>query len=153
MSDVPIFFSGEVQFRRYSDTSTQGQQIVFALEDREALAPFIGAEGARFQAVLVRIGDDEQPVPVQRKDTRGPLCREACDYCAMPEFQRWVSTRIKGDCDEETAKHWLMRQCLGIESRKELDHDADAAQLFIKCIRIPFMRWQRERKQEAVDAR
>ena len=56
-------FQGEVQFRRYSDTSTQGQQVVFAVADREALESFIGKEGKRFMAVLVEIGDDEEPVP------------------------------------------------------------------------------------------
>jgi hypothetical protein len=60
MSIEPVF-SGEVQFRRYSDTSTQGQQIVLQVEDRESLRPFIGLEGKRFMAVLVAIGDDEQP--------------------------------------------------------------------------------------------
>lgn len=141
MSDVPIFFQGEVQFRRYSDTSTQGQQIVFALEDREALEAFIGAEGARFQAVLVRIGDDEQPVAAPRKDTRGPLCREACDYCAMPAFHEWM-----GAANDDDAKAYILDLC-GIKSRKDLDMNERAHDAFVSSIRLPFMRWQREQKQ------
>jgi hypothetical protein len=146
MSDVQPLWQGEVQFRRYSDTSTQGQQIVFAVLDREALEPFIGKEGKRFAAVLVEIGDDEQPVaPQPRKDTRGPLCREACDYCAMPDFERWITPR--GEFwGAEAIKEWMLEKC-GIKSRKELDADEMAAARFIREVRIPFMRWQREQKK------
>jgi hypothetical protein len=143
MSVTPNF-SGEVQFRRYSDTSTQGQQIVFAVADREALEAFIGKEGKRFMAVLVELGDDEQPVPpTPRKDTRGPLCREACDYCAMPEFQEWSAA------DDETpseagAKAFILTVC-EIDSRKKLDQFSSAADEFIKRVRAPFMRYMREK--------
>ena len=75
-------FQGEVQFRRYSDTSTQGQQVVFAVEDREALEPFIGKEGKRFMAVLVEIGDDEQPVESKGRGKLGDLCWRAIQWCA-----------------------------------------------------------------------
>jgi hypothetical protein len=138
-------FSGEVQFRRYSDTSTQGQQIVFAVADREALEAFIGKEGKRFMAVLVEIGDDEQPVPPPpRKDTRGPLCREACDYCAMPEFWRWCE-EMHGTCKNEAdAKSFILDIC-DISSRKELDANPEAGAYFREGIRIPFMHYMREK--------
>ena len=47
MAEPTPTFAGEVQFRRYSDTSTQGTQIVLALPDRESLQSFIGLEGKR----------------------------------------------------------------------------------------------------------
>jgi hypothetical protein len=146
MSAVQPLWQGEVQFRRYSDTSTQGQQIVFAVEDREALEPFIGKEGKRFMAVLVELGDDEQPVQQPRKDTRGPLCREACDYCAMLEFRDWMQAAhgsIAGS--ENDAKLWLYAR-LKVSSRKELDTDEMAGGRFVREIRVPFMRWQREQR-------
>lgn len=148
-------FQGEVQFRRWSDSSTQGVQVTFALPDSTELEPLKGLEGKRFMAVLVRIGDDEQPLdpgsdPIQkprRKDTRGPLCREACDYCELPEFWAWITA----DCpdygpipDEATARQWVLDTCQ-IKTRKALDTDSHAAQDFKKYVRIPFMRWQRER--------
>ena len=150
MSVTPTF-QGEVQFRRYSDTSTQGQQVVFAVADREALEPFFGMEGKRFMAVLVQIGDDEQPVePAPRKDTRGPLCREACDLCAMPEFQRFAFRNFAHATDEreECAKAAILGVC-EIKSRKELDEDRAAADLFISRFRVPFMRHMASRKQAA----
>lgn len=144
MSVTPTF-SGEVQFRRYSDTSTQGQQIVLAVADREALAPFIGKEGKRFMAVLVEIGDDEQPVQPVRA-SMGPLCREAVDLCRLREFWDWANTR-KVDSqlvivDEASARAFILHVCKA-DSRRELDKWPDLADFFINYIRIPFMKWKR----------
>lgn len=141
-------FQGEVQFRRWSDSSTQGVQVTFALPDSDALDPLKGMEGKRFMAVLVQIGDDEQPVqPTPRKDTRGPLCKEACDYCAMPSFWEWlIAERGEADSSEPEAKQWILRLC-DIKSRKELDTDRQAGADFVSLVRAPFMRWQREQRK------
>jgi hypothetical protein len=141
-------FQGEVQFRRWSDSSTQGVQITFALPDSSDLEPLKHKAGKRFMAVLVEIGDDEQPVqaPQPRKDTRGPLCREACDYCETPEFQTWVA--IVGGHKVATAacaKQFILDRCQ-IGSRKELDTYEPAQRAFVRDIRIPFFAWNRERK-------
>jgi hypothetical protein len=154
MVSVTPSFQGEVQFRRYSDTSTQGQQIVFAVADREALEAFIGKEGKRFMAVFVEIGDDEQPVqPAPRKDTRGPLCREACDYCEMPEFQEWVAirtnARIGEDLDEDRCKTFILFTCGLDRSRKELDEFPERGNRFTKDIRIPFLRYRAKKRMDA----
>lgn len=146
-------FTGEVQFRRWSDSSTQGVQVTFALHDSEALEPLKHKAGKRFMAVLVEIGDDEQPVepmPAKpRKDTRGPLCREACDLCDLPEFQRWVGL-ITNDyaAGAVQARLWILRVC-DVDSRKDLDTDRKAGQVFISNIRMGFMRWQREQRKAA----
>ncbi len=136
--------------RRWSDSSTQGVQITFALPDSQDLEPLKGKEGRRFMAVLVEIADDETPVqPAPQKDTRGPLCREACDLCKMPEFQRWVyECEWAHGCDEpseQNAKDVILMIC-GVRSRKDLDTNADAAADFRNRIRIPFMQWMRRRQ-------
>lgn len=151
-------FQGEVQFRRWSDSSTQGVQVTFALPDSDALDPLKGMEGKRFMAVLVEIGDDEQPVEPAKsrpKDTRGPKCREACDLCADRQFQFWVAAAITGVppeaergistelMNEHVAKSWLLKQCGGIQSRKQLDEDVIAGELFITRVRVPFAKWLR----------
>lgn len=140
-------FQGEFQFRRYSDTSTQGQQVVFAVEDREALAAFIGKEGKRFMAVLVEIGDDEQPVLPSRKSTRGPLCREACELCKLPDFQCWAHAAADyvGEPSELSAKNAILGWC-GVDSRKDLDETPVAAERFRTLVRVPFMRWQQQQR-------
>jgi hypothetical protein len=132
-------FTGEVQFRRYSDTSTQGVQIVLGLADRESLEPFISKAGKRFMAVLVEIGDDELPVePTPRKDTRGPLCREACDLCENAVFQCWIA--LDEPPSKEAAKARIIKICGLEKSRSELDTNPAAAHKFVQVIRLGFMR-------------
>lgn len=140
-------FQGEVQFRRWSDSSTQGVQVTFALPDSSELEPLKGLEGKRFMAVLVRIGDDEQPLDPgsdpqkpRRKDTRGPLCREACELCDVPAFLEFAEAETKAEAES------FIRSVCAISSRNELDADPLAGDVFKTRIRIPFMRWQRENK-------
>jgi hypothetical protein len=140
-------FQGEVQFRRWSDSSTQGVQVTFALPDSADLEPLKHKAGKRFMAVLVEIGDDEQPVqPPTKKDQRGPLCKEACDYCELPAFQGWVGG-LGYTTDELGAKACILNSCNLSSSRVELDQSETAAQLFRTRIRIPFMKWQREQRK------
>jgi hypothetical protein len=136
-------FSGEVQFRRWSDSSTQGVQVTFALPDSDSLEPLKGLEGKRFMAVLVQIGDDEKPVePVKR----GPLCIEACEYCKDKDFQRWAAQVSSTDPSEANAKAYILSVCR-VSSRKELDYGPPSAGAFFRQeIRVPFMRWQREQR-------
>lgn len=154
MAEPTPTFAGEVQFRRYSDTSTQGTQIVLALPDREALQSFIGLEGKRFMAVLVQIGDDEQPVsanPLIQKESAnsrsareplGDLCWRAVQWCKEPEFQAWVAGQLHCHhmaVGEAQARDYILFKC-GVESRKELDSNKDAASKFHAMIRGPYQK-------------
>ena len=144
MSVTPTF-QGEVQFRRYSDTSTQGSQIVLALPDREDLQSFVGLEGKRFMAVLVQIGDDEQPVPPTvpaRKDHS--WSRQAGIWCQDKEFQAWVNHALGlkvATVNEQGARTFVLSQC-GIESRKELDFSVEARKLWLEKIAGPYRKWR-----------
>lgn len=147
MSITPTF-QGEVQFRRYSDTSTQGTQIVLALPDREALQSFIGLEGKRFMAVLVQIGDDEQPVagnptPGKQREPLGDLCWRAVQWCKDPEFWAWINSVTHGGVmwhvkSEVGAREFVCEMC-EVESRKDLDRP-DAARKFHQLIRGPYQK-------------
>lgn len=154
MAEPTPTFAGEVQFRRYSDTSTQGTQIVLALPDREALQSFIGLEGKRFMAVLVQIGDDEQPVmgnPVSEpkvkkshfdREPLGDLCWRAVQWCKTPEFWDWVAGQCQchpAAVEEKQAREYILLKC-GIESRKELDTNPEAARKFHQFIRGPYQK-------------
>ena len=141
-------FQGEVQMRRWSNSSTQGIQVTFALADEADLEPLKAKAGKRFAAVLIEIGDDEQPVePAKPRDQRGPLCREACDLSGLPAFQEWAheTADYVGEPDEESAKAAILEWC-GVNSRKDLDVVSAAGERFIRHVRAPFLRWQRERK-------
>lgn len=152
MAEPKPTFAGEVQFRRYSDTSTQGTQIVLALPDREALQSFIGLEGKRFMAVLVQIGDDEQPVDASNsrdiakvrksdiaREPLGDLCWRAVQWCKEPEFIDFLNLQEPGIDSEHDAAAYIKRVC-GVQSRKELDTSPAARGLFNARIRGPYQK-------------
>lgn len=145
MSIEPTY-SGEVQFRRYSDTSTQGQMIVLQLADREALKPFIGLEGKRFMAVLVAIGDDEQPIPppTPRKQKQGPILTWLVQRCKEPDFMAWACQ--PGIVSEANAAAWVRKAC-GVKSRTEIDGNAAAEHLFETYVRKAWMKAHAQREQ------
>lgn len=152
MTEPTPTFAGEVQFRRYSDTSTQGTQIVLALPDREALQSFIGLEGKRFMAVLVQIGDDEKPIPpnsmeLKQREPLGDLCWRAVQWCKEPEFQDWIACKAldnrvvvgESPVSEGAARQLILLYC-GVGSRKELDTNPEAARKFNQLIRGPYQK-------------
>lgn len=180
-TDMPHLFAGEVQFRRYSDTSTQGQQIVLSLADREALQPFIGLEGKRLMAVFVLIGDDEQPeappVKAQKPLKEGPrrklgrICEWLVYRCKEPAFQQWIRApydRAMGgngkgwgdvhpDHDfggdlERYARHAALVLC-NVSSRSEIDGNADAEARFESLIRKPWAAHTKAAERHAVPER
>jgi hypothetical protein len=152
MSIKPTF-QGEVQFRRYSDTSTQGQQIVLQVAGRAELEPFIGMEGRRFMAVLVMIGDDEEPVPppVEKPAKEGPKrMGPALEFLVKlskdAEFLAWLE-RVYPDqwgaalgktAAEKGAS--VVRAICSVESRREIDGNGNALWLFEEHIRKPWAR-------------
>lgn len=150
MAEPTPTFAGEVQFRRYSDTSTQGTQIVLALPDREALQSFIGLEGKRFMAVLVQIGDDEQPVAntpntgdLKQREPLGDLCWRAVQWCKEPEFWDFLKQAVcnpGSEISNETDARYVVQAVCCVESRKELDTNPEAARKFNQFIRGPYQK-------------
>lgn len=145
MSEPTPTFAGEVQLRRWSESNTQGVQVTFALAESADLDKFKGLDGKRFMAVLVQIGDDEQPVPANpliskqnansrlganegkshiQREPLGDLCWRTVNWCREPEFQQWIAGRVDFAIDmpvgEEYAKQCVLRLC-GVTSRKHLD--------------------------------
>ena len=141
-------FQGEMQLAGWSESHNGGCKVTFWLADSSDLEAFRvmtvrkgNTAGQRLACVLVEVGDDEQPVePEPKRDQRGPLCREAIDLCASVDFWDWTLSSTSAD-----AKHWLLGM-LSIQSRKELDSDPEKGKAFVSMVRIPFMKWMRERK-------
>jgi hypothetical protein len=141
-------FQGEVLMRRWSDSSTQGVQITFALPDASDLEPLKAKTGKRFACVLVEIGDDEAPVetPVvavppdsENRKKGGQWAKLAGIWCADSDFQKWA------EADSPEAAAQFIRETCAIESRAVLDHDMDALSRFNAGIRYPFMKWMEAR--------
>jgi hypothetical protein len=153
-NELPHLFAGELQFRRYSDSSTQGPQVVFGLADREALQAFVGLEGRRVMAVLVLVGDDEQPEPPKAskplkegpRRKLGPICLWLVERCKEAAFQQWAANREGLPMPTESIAADFCRRACGVESRKEIDGNADAEARFESLIRKP---WGRHSKRLA----
>lgn len=101
----------------------------------------------------------KQSEPVKAKS--GPLLVLACQFCKEPNFYAWVrpvyDRRMDGDGSgfgdvtpdelggiEAYCRHCILAMCF-VESRKDLDHDSAAAEVFHREIRIPFMEWVKNR--------
>lgn len=146
-------FQDEVQLAGWSESHTSGAKVTFWLHDPELLATFRGmterkgkTAGQRLAMVLVEIGDDETPIaPPEPKEKTGPLCLLAVRWCQDDDFYRWYEmpphSKLHGVFRSELdAKEFICETC-GIQSRKELDHNPEAADKFHRLIRIPYMKY------------
>lgn len=154
---VPTAYQGQVMLAGWSETHDGGAKVTFWLPDATDLDAFRTmtvrkgkTAGQRLAMVLVLIGDDEQPVPVEPEKAPtnpkgGPLAQLAGRWCADPAFQQWVHEvhphMFPGLTDfQEYARRVIVLTC-GIQSRAELDHSEEAAERFHRCIRIPYSRY------------
>ena len=153
MTEPTPTFAGEVQLRRWSESNTQGVQVTFALADSSDLEKFRGLDGKRFMAVLVQIGDDEQPVDVRNSDIKvrksdiareplGDLCWRAVQWCKEPEFWAFLvqSQPNMSDVECEADAASRLKFLCNVHSRKELDESADARSRFNRLIRGPYQK-------------
>ena len=85
--------------------------------------------GSRYGCALVRIGDDEQPVPyLNRVQKAGILCRDR-------DFQFWVYEEFNSEgVTEQDAINAVYSFC-GITSRSELNNDIEAQNLFDELLK------------------
>ena len=88
--------------------------------------------GSRYMTVMVRLGDDEQPMQRKRQNNyvqmAGLLCRDR-------KFQDFVGREFNGFADdEELTAEWLCNY-LSINSRSELPNNQAACQLLLELKR------------------
>jgi hypothetical protein len=159
MSDITPTFQGEMQLAGWSETHNGGCKVTFWLPDATDLDAFRALTvrkgnqaGHRFMAVLVEVGDDEQPVqqpagpapaPEPEQPKGGALARLAGMWCNDPDFWTWL--RLQNiQCENAEQAALAVRSTCGIASRAELDSNANAERLFQERIRVPFMYWRRK---------
>ena len=95
--------------------------------------------GARYQVVMVRIGDDERPL---NRDNFSEVVKLAGMLPRNPDFRQWlVSQGHIFDADEDEATTWLKLACK-IESRRELATNPGAAAI-LRQINQEFQAWKK----------
>ena len=154
---VKTTYEGEVMLAGWTDSHTGGAKIVLWLPDAESLAAFRhltvkkgNTAGQRFMAVLVEIGDDDQPIQKHDSATVAPapakggnLAKDAAIICGTPDFQRFTAAHGNPfEANPESAAALVRRFC-EVGSRRELDHRPVAAALFSKLM-TNFRKWRDE---------
>ena len=98
--------------------------------------------GARSQVVMVRLGDDEQPMSREGEFPGDHAVKMAGILCRDSDFWEWLHQReLLLEKNEKACAEWLISY-LSIESRKELKTDSDARNLFNQLKRS-FDAWQK----------
>lgn len=152
---APIAFKGELQLLGWTESDKGGRSVKFQCSGDEAEHPFkVFRSKARFMAVLVEIGDDEQPVEPQERiadPATGLLASNLCALtCKDRDFWTWIEAQVWGiPITSEQKAAEIVKELLGIESRTELDTNPGLAQKFFKQMLHPFNEW----KQSALRVR
>lgn len=89
--------------------------------------------GARYQTVMVRIDENEQPY--KRPQREHSMSNRAAILCKDPLFQKFlVESGLAWDMSESAAAVFVKETC-GISSRSELDSSAEAKTTFEEIVK------------------
>lgn len=162
-----VFFQGEVMLAGGGNPLGQGMWVRFWLDEEADSHPFSGCAGRQrnepgdlFMAAFVELDSDDEPIN-QEKRARiekangakkgGPLCKWAATKGHDNLFLQWLSEAIKmpdkkyrpvswWEQDDRVAR-WIRWVC-DVESRADLDNNAQAAENFHDRIRRPYSEWR-----------
>jgi len=128
MQSNPIQFEGiKTAFRQSKD----GFSLSLAIHPDEVPAELMrDFVGSRYMVVMVRLGDDDQPLVRDNSFPGDTAVKMAGLVCRDPEFWEWLfQKQMIFEKTESAAKEFLYGY-IGIETRKELKTDASARDLF-----------------------
>ena len=99
--------------------------------------------GSRYVVVMVRLGDDEQPMNRENEFPGDHAVKLAGILCRDPEFWGWLHKKEwLMEANEKACAAWLISY-LDIESRKELKTNEEARHLFNQ-LRSSFEAWRKQ---------
>ena len=88
--------------------------------------------GSRYMVVMVRVGDDEQPLDRDAAFPGDNAVKIAGMLCRDKDFWEWIFTVAAVEVgNEDECREWLC-DYLGIEARRELKTSPEARDLFTK---------------------
>lgn len=99
--------------------------------------------GSRYVVVMVRLGDDEQPMNREGEFPGDHAVKMAGILCRDKEFWQWLHDKEwLMEKNEKACTEWLCSY-LDIESRKELKTSEDARELFNR-LKASFNAWRNQ---------
>ena len=148
-----VAYDNEVMLKGWSDSTTGWKVTLWVNTDDEGRHPFMKfIKGSQFALVTVELDDDNGPINQVKRErlTRAearkkyPLAMLAGQLCKNEQFHRWLieerSVVKVMSGQDHLAKKFVVDTC-GIESRRELDSNPDAADTFHNSIRKPYLVW------------
>ena len=141
MSDNTIQFEG---VKMGLKQSKEGFVLTLAVHPDELpdamMRDFVGS---RYVVVMVRLGDDEQPMNREGEFPGDHAVKMAGILCRDKEFWEWLhSKEWLLEKNEKACSEWICSY-LDIESRKELKTNADARDLFNR-LKASFNAWRNQ---------
>jgi hypothetical protein len=133
----------EVMLLGWSD-GPKGQTVTFLLGSDLPKHPFMHTErNTTYMGAFVEIDDDDAVVDQVKRERveKAPqkLSNVAAQMLKNPTYLQYLMANAPEDINADEA----MKTCLDIESKRELDSDADAVKRFrVHCDR--FVAWQKE---------
>jgi len=99
--------------------------------------------GSRYVVVMVRLGDDEQPMTRENEFPGDHAVKMAGILCRDPEFWEWLHAKEwLMEKNEKACSEWIYSY-IGIESRKELKTNQEARELFNR-LKASFEAWRNQ---------
>ena len=99
--------------------------------------------GSRYVVVMVRLGDDEQPMNREGEFPGDAAVKMAGILCRDPEFWDWLHGKEwLMEKNENACSEWIYSY-LDIESRKELKTNEEARDLFNR-LKASFNAWRNQ---------
>jgi len=95
--------------------------------------------GARYQVVMVRLGDDEKPI---NRDNFSEIVKLAGMLPRNPDFRKFLVNQGYAFTDDEDCAVETIKEYCGIQSRKELSSNEEAASILRK-FNQEFQEWKK----------
>ena len=161
----------EVVLAGWSETSTGGRKCTFWFDEDSAEHPLKKFTvrrgkhaGTRFRMVLVEIGDDEVPVDQVAREQHetvvgGPISKHCGMLCRDDAFILYMKQRYPDSFTEgveqgrkpDQIAAGIVRQICVIDSRAELDHNEQAAEIYQRDVVGAFARWSENDDEGTTD--
>ena len=131
--------SGAIQGLRMLADGTIRLTVDIEPKDRVDAMTLFGSIGQPVALAALMVG--HAAVKEKTPDPRGPLCKSAIELCKNTMFHEFIAVEHYAKT-QEAAKSYILH-CCGITSRKELDTNAEAAEIFRRRVHKEFQAWLR----------